>query len=338
MKSERNRFFVMHRRKMRVGSFIGILVLGLMVLALLIYTATRTLHFLQMTFPPDMQYVAYLALVAFDVGILGWTLFATTAAEGAPQRAIAYSMIFVCVVGVVVATIADTALVSQQNGITKAPPNIATIGMWGSIIVIVLNVVAGICTHLFSPSHMRKFELESVHDEIHQLTIDHIKSRARDIMPQLAAENAEHWVRQTMSEVVGTLPHNANQQLLPARVVESDASKPVAQAASRTHTVDPHKVKPQVDDEAKPLEKPKSFGQMLGNVHAGIHNAIDKRLDGSKSVPIERTEDEYSPEFEQALDNEIEKPAQGKKTTVFVKHDDTSRLEAHEDLGGDRNP
>jgi len=305
----------MHRRKMRVGSFIGILVLGLMVLALLIYTATRTLHFLQMMFPPDMQYVAYLALVAFDVGILGWTLFATTAAEGAPQRAISYAMIFVCVVGVVVATIADTALVSQQNGITKAPPNIATIGMWGSIIVIVLNVVAGICAHLFSPSHMRKFELESVHDEIHQLTIDHIKSRARDIMPQLAAENAEHWVRQTMSEVVGTLPHNANQQLPLARVVESDAPKSVAQAASRTHTVDPHQVRPQVDAEPKSLDKPNSLGQMLGSVHSGLHNAIDKVIDrrqpSASESPVEQpSSEEYSPEFEQALDQEIEKPIQ----------------------------
>src|SRR5260370_34390178 len=216
----------MHRRKMRVGSFIGILVLGLMVFALLIYTATRTLHFLQMTFPPDMQYVAYLALVAFDGGIIGWTIYATTASEGAPQRAIASSMIFVCTVGVIMAVIADTTLSSQSNGLTKAPANIATIGMWAAIIVIVLNVVAGICAHLFSPSHMRKFELESVHDEIHQLTIDHIKARARDIMPQLAAENAEHWVRQTMQEVVGTLPHK---QIPPARVVESSNPPVISQ-------------------------------------------------------------------------------------------------------------
>src|SRR5258708_6489060 len=340
MKSERNRFFVMNR----IG---GKIILWLLILSLIVFTAIRTLHFLELTFPPDLGYVAYLGLAAFDIGILGWFYFATQSAEGAGQRAIAYGMIFVCMTGVVITTVADMVIVSSQNGLTKLPPQWGTIGLWGVIIVIVLNVVAGIVVHLAAPEHARHLAMENARDRIHSTVLAHISAQADTIAPQIAAHTAQHWANQVIHEMTGSIPGSYNAPVLSTpKVVDADPPKnvpaishnPVVKAASPEAVVDPHKVKPRVDAEAKSLEKPKSFGQILGNVHAGIHNAIDKRLDGSKSIHIERTEDEYSPEFEQALDNEIEKPAQGKKTTVFVKHDDTSRLEAHEDLGGDRNP
>src|SRR5258708_35551899 len=123
MKSERNRFFVMNR----IG---GKIILWLLILSLIVFTAIRTLHFLELTFPPDLGYVAYLGLAAFDIGILGWFYFATQSAEGAGQSAIAYGMIFVCMTGVVFNTYADVVIVSGQKWLTKYPPYCGSSTFW----------------------------------------------------------------------------------------------------------------------------------------------------------------------------------------------------------------
>lgn len=260
----------MHKRKMNVGSVIGTIVLGGLMIALMIYTATRTVHFLQETFPASMSYVAYLALAAFDGGIIGWTIFATATAEGALQRGVAYLMIFVDTLGVILTTIADTTTVSAQNGLTKVDPYMATVGMWGSIAIIVLNVVAIIVTHLVAPHHVRKFELENVHDSIHQLTMQHIKDRAIEIAPRIAAEHADHWVHQTIQDVVGSLPASSQTrqlassqiQQLPSPVVDAD---PVACAANECgdHVADPYDMAGKVAKEKEQGITYKPIGKML---------------------------------------------------------------------------
>lgn len=302
----------MHKRKLSVGSVIGAIVLGALMIALMIYTATRTIHFIQMTFPPSMSYVAYLALAAFDGGIIGWTIFATWSAEGALQRGLSYLMIFVDTLGVILTTVADTTTVSAQNGITKLDPNMATVGMWGSIAIIVLNVVAIIVTHLVSPEHMRKFELENVHDSIHQLTMQHIRSRAIEIAPQIAAEHAEHWVRTTIQDVVGGLPASSQTRQLPAaRVVESRAI-----AAHSRQKIDPYKVKHQVNSEKKSIEQKES---PLGKFHGAIEKVFFKGdrkksdvADGELEPPVDYDEeDDYEEE-------EVSTPEIPKRGTAVI--------------------
>jgi len=296
----------MHKRKLNVGSVIGTIILGGLMIALMIYTATRTVDFLQMTFPKSMSYVAYLALAAFDGGIIGWTIFATSAAEGAMQRGLAYLMIFVDTAGVILTTIADTTTISAQNGLTKVDPNMATVGMWGSICIIVLNVVAVIVTHLVAPHHVRKFELENVHDSIHQLTMQHIRTRAIEIAPQIAAEHADHWVRTTIQDVVGSLPASAQTRQLPSsNVVDADpptiSHNPVAKpmvAASKDQILDPEKVKPAVDSESKPLEKirnaqaQKSLGEKIWAMRDAIDTKLDGKKDESEVLPVEQPQEE----------------------------------------------
>ena len=97
-------------------------ILWFLILAMLGFTVTRTLHFLIQTFPPDQAYVAYLALAAFDIGVLGWLYYATNSAEGTGQRVVGYGMIFVCAAGVIITTIADMLMVSAENGVTKKSP------------------------------------------------------------------------------------------------------------------------------------------------------------------------------------------------------------------------
>lgn len=54
---------------------IALALVTFMGLALLGYTALRTLDVIQLALPTDQQAIGYLALVAFDGGLVGWTLF-----------------------------------------------------------------------------------------------------------------------------------------------------------------------------------------------------------------------------------------------------------------------
>jgi hypothetical protein len=182
-------------------------ILWFLILGMLGFTVTRTLHFLQLTFPLDQQYVAYLALVAFDVGVLGWLYYATHAAEGTTQRVVGYGMIFVCAAGVIVTTIADMLMVSAKNGVTdKLPPDVATAALWAVMLVITLNVLAGILVHLFDPKHQKHMAVESAKDKIHASVHEAIAKRAGDIAPRIAEHVAAHWENQIVDEMTGSIP------------------------------------------------------------------------------------------------------------------------------------
>lgn len=49
------------------------LIISLMALGLLIYTGSRTVDLISITLPANQQALAYVALVAFDGGLIGWT-------------------------------------------------------------------------------------------------------------------------------------------------------------------------------------------------------------------------------------------------------------------------
>ena len=182
------------------------IVLWLLIIGMLTFTAVRTIHFLQLTFPPDQRYVAYIGLVAFDVGVLGWFYFATHGATGAAQRAVSYGMIFVCSAGVIATTVADMTLVSYANGLSQLPQDIGTIGLWSVIIVICLNFLAGIIAHLVDPKHLQHMKEEHLHDKIIAATHLHMEQQADSIAPQIAARTAQHWADSITAELTGKLP------------------------------------------------------------------------------------------------------------------------------------
>ncbi len=182
------------------------IVLWLLIIGMLVFTAVRTVHFLQLTFPPDQRYVAYIGLVAFDVGVLGWFYFATAGATGAAQRAVAYGMIFVCAAGVIATTVADMTLVSASNGLSKLPQDVGTIGLWAVIIVICLNFLAGIIAHLVDPKHLQQMKEEHLRDRIIAATHEHMAQQTDTIAPQIAAKTAQHWADSITAELTGKLP------------------------------------------------------------------------------------------------------------------------------------
>jgi hypothetical protein len=193
----------------------GKFVLWLIIIGMLVFTAIRTVHFLQLTFPPDEQYVAYLGLAAFDVGVLAWFYFATSSAEGAAQRWVAYAMIAVCTGGVLATTVADMTIVSHENGLSRLPQDMGTLGLWAVIIVIVLNVAAGILAHLLDSAHQKHFEMQNAKDIIHTTTMQHIKQQAHTIAPQIAAQVSQYWASQVAAEMTGQIPGAQPLQIAP---------------------------------------------------------------------------------------------------------------------------
>lgn len=200
------------------------LILWLLILCMIGFTISRTLDFLKRTLPPDQQYIAYLALVAFDVGVLGWLYFATHAAEGDHQRVVAYGMIFVCSAGVIVTTICDLFIVSSANGLASKPdPQIGTIALWVVCIVISLNFLAGILVHLVSPKHRIHMETEKAKGVILEASFAKIAERAGEIAPRIAEASANYWEKEITRELIGSIPGN--------KVVESEPVAMAQQAA-----------------------------------------------------------------------------------------------------------
>jgi hypothetical protein len=153
---------------------------------------------------------------------------------------------------------------------------------------------------------LAKFEEKVEHKLEYQLDVAAAKYSAR-VASELTGEHVSH------TDLLG--PASSAPQISSPKVVESNPPASPAKAASKDQVVDPHQVKPSVDKEVKPLEKKKSFGQLLGSAHAAFHGAVDNALD-KKTIPVEKSD--YSPEFEEELEKEIAQPVQPKVTTVFV--------------------
>lgn len=199
------------------------------ILVMIGFTITRTLDFLKMTLPPGQGYIAYLGLVAFDIGVLGWLYYAMNGAQG-KQRVLAYGMVFVCAGGCIVTTVCDLFLISSQNGLAVKPDaQIGTIALWVVCAVIALNFLSGILVHLFDPQHINHMATEEAKTVIFKASLEAIKQRAGEMAPRIAAMSANHWEQVVTQELLGTLPRSANKE----QIVESN-SVPVALAQTTT--------------------------------------------------------------------------------------------------------
>ena len=67
---------------------IGALIVTLLGIVLLVYSATRSLDFIMLTLPPERQIMAYFGLAALDGGLIAWLLSYLYGSRGGWQRAI----------------------------------------------------------------------------------------------------------------------------------------------------------------------------------------------------------------------------------------------------------
>ena len=216
--------------------------------ALMIYSASRTLALLQMTLPAGQTDMAFLALAAFDGGLVAWTLTFMAGASGAYQRGIALLMIIICLAGVIVGFGADSILGALNGGIVSAGAVDGSFGLTvvlATVAIIAANIAAVTAFHVLSPENRRRMQEETFSDHIEAAAFQ----KSNEAIPMLAAQLAEqltasrmdrlHAKYQTMianDERATTTTKRAD--VLAARPVRRVVSSPVATLPEEPSTLD----------------------------------------------------------------------------------------------------
>lgn len=142
------------------------LILNGIALGLLLFTATRTIHLFQYLLPSDQSYMAYVALVAFDGGLLGWMNFFLRGAKGPHQRGIAAIMTAIDLVAVIISFGGDMFFVANAKGIIHVDAVWATTIIWALVAIIAANLAAIVGCHMMSPENLEAQRLETTNDKI----------------------------------------------------------------------------------------------------------------------------------------------------------------------------
>lgn len=206
--------------------------------ALLIYTASRTLSFLRMTLPASSQDTAYLALVAFDGGLLLWTLYYLHGARGPWQRGISALMVMVDLAGVVIGFAADTMWTAAGHGLAQMAQSDAQTAILAMVAIIALNVAAVVVCHLTSPDALLAQAEEEARDKITIATLQQIGQNAVQLASELAPKLAADWqarTRQQHLDPVDQKPPAPPIHVPPARLNAevSDPEPEIVPAAAR---------------------------------------------------------------------------------------------------------
>src|SRR5215472_4971260 len=184
------------------------IVLALMSLLLLAFTGSRTLDLLQTLLPSSQGVFAWLGLVAFDGGLLGWSLFFSYGARGQYQRAIALLMVIISLVAIGVSTIADLYLSAAAKGIVDAmseQQRLAVLLAVGGIVFV--NVAAFFLTHITDPERLRAMAVENANDQIHAEALRQINKAAPLVAAQIGPAKAEQWVAETLQQYMPGTKH-----------------------------------------------------------------------------------------------------------------------------------
>ncbi|HLW03935.1 MAG TPA: hypothetical protein VKT82_35130, partial [Ktedonobacterales bacterium] len=201
-------------------------IVAIMALVLLVFTASRTYDLISQFLPAGQTVFAFLALVAFDGGLLGWSFFFAHGARGQWQRAIALLMVILSLLSVGVSSIADMYLSSAAKGLVATLPETARVAVLLFVgLVVFANVAAFFLVHITEPGQMKSMAQEAARDQIEAHTLREIQKAAPGVAARIAPKLAEGWV-QSMFE-----------QYLPAgrvQVTEVPPDEPPAEPPAAT--------------------------------------------------------------------------------------------------------
>lgn len=206
---------------------IAVLLSTLLALALLVYSALRSLDFISATLPPDQQILAYFALAATEGGLVLWLLYFLYGAAGAYQRGTALLMVIVDLVGAVALFTADTMLRAGEQGLTATLSldaiKVVILAMSG---VIALNISAGIFTHLMDPTARKQQAAEEANDQIEDQALKMITQNSQSLAAELAPLIAADWMQQTRARYTAALGTGSQLSLPSSQTIEGQAKDP----------------------------------------------------------------------------------------------------------------
>jgi hypothetical protein len=185
---------------------IGILLVTVLGGALLVYSATRSLDFIELTLPEDRKILAYFGLMALDGGLVAWLLSYLYGSRGGWQRAISILMVIVDVAGAIAMFTLDTLYNTGKAGLTKAmTPEELTNAVLALSGIIALNIIATIAHHLTEPDKMREQAEEEAFSKVEEATLKQISKNADALAAQLAPTMAADWMNQTRARYLSYL-------------------------------------------------------------------------------------------------------------------------------------
>jgi hypothetical protein len=177
---------------------IGVLLVTVLGGALLVYSATRSLDFIELTLPADRKVLAYFGLAALDGGIVAWLLSYLYGSRGGWQRVISMLMVCVDVVGAIAMFTLDTLYNTGKAGMTKAmTPEQITNAILALSGVIALNIIATIAHHITNPDKLREQAEEEAFSKVEDATLKQISKNADQLAANLAPIMAADWQAQT---------------------------------------------------------------------------------------------------------------------------------------------
>lgn len=179
---------------------IGILLVTILGGLLLVYSASRSLDFIELTLPADRQILAYFGLAALDGGLVAWLLSYLYGSRGGWQRATSILMVCVDAVGAVGMFTLDTLYNTGKNGMTKAmTPEEITNAVLALSGIIALNIIATIAHHITDPDKLREQAEEEAFAKVEDATLKQISKNADTLAANLAPIMAADWQAQTQA-------------------------------------------------------------------------------------------------------------------------------------------
>jgi hypothetical protein len=209
-----------------------------MIFSLLIMTIYRTIDLVSSTIRNDgMRFMAVFAVVAIDLGVLGWTQLYRSHAQG-PQRIVAMLMIVIDLLAVLAAQIGDTAL---QMNLASYQSTIETVSLFVIPIIVVANIGAFVMYEVLDPENQVRAKLlegdyadtvaaaelqDMYRDDLIANRKAAYERQAETFVPQEAQEQMDRILRNARGDSDRVLDH-----------VNAANERPDWSGASRTQTI-----------------------------------------------------------------------------------------------------
>lgn len=153
-------------------------------IVLLAWTASLTVAFISTALPNMPWYVPYLALVAFDGGMIAWLFVFLKYAQGTIQRAVALGLTIFDFIGVGLLVIAEILLGGQN--LTEAPAALGTWAIWGIGVWTVVNVLGILLFHIGDPEAQVQMSIQNEKDAIFRGALANLGARRVENSKMLA--------------------------------------------------------------------------------------------------------------------------------------------------------
>jgi hypothetical protein len=215
----------------KLGSILVLIVAG----ALMLYSASRTMHMLSATLPAGQEILAVIALAAFDLGLIAWLIIFLRGAAGGLQRGIALLMIVVDLLGVIVGFLGDTLMTSGDVGLLErmSMGDKQTIIMLTAF-VIAVNIAGAVFYHMADPDNLRRMTEEAAKDKITGQALRAIETQASILANELAPQIAEDWVNQMRADFTAALTlHQRNRTVVLPPIAAAPPPSPIRAMFSR---------------------------------------------------------------------------------------------------------